>query len=98
MSTAVRTVAIGEPLTYGDVVAVSRDDARVNLIQQGRVRIVDVRRFVDTMAASSEPVYGISTGFGAMANKQIPPEQRTQLQRSLIQSHAAGSGPIVERE
>lgn len=43
-------------------------------------------------------MYGVSTGFGALATRHIPPEQRAQLQRSLVRSHAAGSGPAVERE
>ena len=45
-----------------------------------------------------DPHYGVSTGFGALATLHIPPERRVQLQRSLIRSHAAGSGPEVERE
>ena len=45
-----------------------------------------------------EPHYGISTGFGALATRYIAAERRAQLQRSLIRSHAAGSGPEVERE
>ena len=40
----------------------------------------------------------MSTGFGALAKVQMPTEKRQQLQRSLIRSHAAGSGPEVERE
>ena len=44
------------------------------------------------------PHYGISTGFGALASTSIPKEQRAQLQKSLIRSHAAGAGPEVERE
>ena len=40
----------------------------------------------------------MSTGFGALATRHIPVELRTQLQRSLIRSHAAGSGPEVEPE
>ena len=40
----------------------------------------------------------MSTGFGALASRHIPRESRTQLQRSLIRSHAAGSGQEVERE
>jgi histidine ammonia-lyase len=43
-------------------------------------------------------VYGISTGFGALATRHIPMDKRAQLQRSLVRSHAAGSGPEVERE
>ena len=44
------------------------------------------------------PHYGVSTGFGALATRHIPAELRAQLQRSLVRSHAAGSGPEVERE
>jgi histidine ammonia-lyase len=53
---------------------------------------------VESLADDVEPRYGISTGFGALATRHIPVEQRTLLQRSLIRSHAAGSGPEVERE
>ena len=47
---------------------------------------------------TTEPHYGVSTGFGALATRHIPVERRAQLQRSLIRSHAAGTGPEVERE
>lgn len=40
----------------------------------------------------------MSTGFGALAMRHLPPGQRAQLQRSLIRSHAAGNGAEVERE
>jgi histidine ammonia-lyase len=50
------------------------------------------------MASSTEPVYGISTGFGGLATTHIPAEQRARLQRSLIVSHAAGMGAPVEAE
>ena len=55
-------------------------------------------RVVEQLADDVEPHYGISTGFGALATRHIPVEQRALLQRSLIRSHAAGSGPEVERE
>jgi histidine ammonia-lyase len=56
------------------------------------------RAIVDSLADDIEPHYGISTGFGALATRHIPTEMRAQLQRSLVRSHAAGSGPEVERE
>ena len=43
-------------------------------------------------------MYGVSTGFGALANTVIPPERTAELQTALIRSHAAGLGPEVERE
>jgi histidine ammonia-lyase len=53
---------------------------------------------VEALADGPEPQYGISTGFGALATRHIPRERRVLLQRSLVRSHAAGSGPEVERE
>ena len=56
------------------------------------------RRSSRRSAAAATPSYGISTGFGALATRHIPTEMRAQLQKSLVRSHAAGSGPEVERE
>src|SRR5690242_20833362 len=53
---------------------------------------------VERLAASPEPVYGVSTGFGSLATTPIPAERRAELQRALIRSHAAGMGEPVERE
>jgi histidine ammonia-lyase len=50
------------------------------------------------LAKAEVPVYGISTGFGALAHQHIAPEDRVQLQKSLIRSHAAGMGDPVEKE
>lgn len=84
--------------TLADVVAVARYNARFELSEDARERVSTVRRRIDALAASEVPAYGISTGFGALANKHVPLEKRTLLQKSLIRSHAAGIGPIVERE
>jgi histidine ammonia-lyase len=56
------------------------------------------RAHIESLAAGETPVYGISTGFGALANQHIAPEDRVQLQKSLIRSHAAGMGDPVEKE
>jgi histidine ammonia-lyase len=86
------------PLAPADVVAVARDGAGVELSAGARAEIAASRKVIDALAADEVPRYGISTGFGALATKHIPAERRAQLQRSLIRSHAAGSGPEVERE
>ena len=86
------------PLTEAEVVAVARHGAGVELTAEALAAIAASRAIVDGLAGDVEPHYGISTGFGALATKHIPAEQRAQLQRSLIRSHAAGSGPEVERE
>ncbi len=53
---------------------------------------------VAQLAASEQPVYGVTTGFGALATVYIPTQRREELQRALIRSHAAGLGPPLERE
>ncbi len=86
------------PLTPAEVVAVARHDAAVVVTDEALARLAHGRASIDALAASGEPVYGVSTGFGALATRYIDPEMRAQLQRSLVRSHAAGAGPEVERE
>ena len=90
-------VGIG-PVTPEDVVRVARGGAGVRLADDALAEIARSRDVVDSLAEDDRPHYGISTGFGALATTHIPAERRAQLQRSLIRSHAAGSGPEVERE
>jgi histidine ammonia-lyase len=93
------TVTLGSSgVTPEDVVAVARHDAKVTVAQEALDTVAKVRAHIDDLAHSEVPAYGISTGFGALANRHIPNELRTQLQKSLIRSHAAGMGPAVERE
>ena len=94
---SVVTVGVG-PLSFGDVLAVARDGAAVELGEDAVAAIEQAREVVEGLAAARTPAYGISTGFGALATRHIPAEKRAQLQRSLIRSHAAGNGPQVERE
>ena len=86
------------PLLAAEVVADARHDARVEVGDDAVRRITESRAHIDALAYSGQPVYGVSTGFGALANRHIAPDLRAQLQRSVVRSHAAGSGPEVERE
>jgi histidine ammonia-lyase len=91
------TVGVG-PLDPVDVVFVARDGAGVRLGDDALAAMAESRSVIDKLAADDAAHYGISTGFGALATKKIPPQRRVQLQRSLVRSHAAGTGPEVERE
>lgn len=94
-----RTVQIStHGMSIDDVVAVARDGARVEITAEALDAMARSRAQIEALAASDTPAYGISTGFGALANTHIPMEQRVQLQRSLVRSHAAGMGPAVETE
>jgi histidine ammonia-lyase len=77
---------------------VARDGAGVALAPAALAAMTRSRAVVEDLAAAPTPAYGISTGFGALATRHIPVESRARLQRSLVRSHAAGSGPEVERE
>lgn len=84
--------------TAADVIAVARHDARIEISPEVLDELANVRAHIDALASSDTPVYGISTGFGALATRHIAPADRAKLQRSLIRSHAAGMGAPVERE
>jgi histidine ammonia-lyase len=86
------------PLVPQQVVSVARDDIAVELSLDAVEAMTRSSRHVQELARSETPVYGVSTGFGALATTHIAPERRADLQRSLIRSHAAGSGDVVERE
>ena len=90
-------VGVG-PLAPDQVVAVARGGAGVRLGEEALAAIDRARAVVEELAAADTPAYGVSTGFGALATRHIPTEMRARLQRSLVRSHAAGSGPEVERE
>jgi histidine ammonia-lyase len=95
----ISTVTVGTgPVTVEDVVAVARHGAPVALSEESLAAVGRARDVIEALAAAATPSYGVSTGFGALATRHIPVEKRAQLQRSLVRSHAAGSGPEVERE
>ncbi|MCX4845707.1 histidine ammonia-lyase [Streptomyces sp. NBC_00893] len=93
------TVVVGTSgTTAQDVIAVARGNARVELSAAAVDALAAARAIVDTLAAKPEPVYGVSTGFGALASRHISQDLRGRLQRNIVRSHAAGMGPRVERE
>jgi histidine ammonia-lyase len=88
----------GEGLEPAQVVAAARRDEEVELTDQARAAMEESAAVVDRLTESSEPAYGVSTGFGSLATTPIPAERREELQRALLRSHAAGMGAPVERE
>ncbi|MCC5035209.1 histidine ammonia-lyase [Streptomyces sp. WAC 00631] len=93
------TVVLGSSgVSADDVIAVARGGARIELSAGALDALAASRRVVDALAARPEPVYGVSTGFGALAVRHIGPELRGRLQRNIVRSHAAGMGAHVERE
>jgi histidine ammonia-lyase len=85
-------------LTMEQVVEVARNGAKIEISKEALEKMAVTRAHIETLAKAEVPVYGISTGFGALAHQHIAPEDRVQLQKSLIRSHAAGMGDPVEKE
>jgi histidine ammonia-lyase len=56
------------------------------------------RAFVESLLEESGQIYGVTTGFGRLAEVVIPPRQRGDLQRNLVRSHSAGVGRPLARE
>jgi histidine ammonia-lyase len=85
-------------VTAEDVVAVARHDRPVTLGDDAHEVLERGAAVIDRLVQQPEPVYGVSTGFGALANTVIPPARSAELQLALIRSHAAGMGAEIERE
>ena len=88
----------GDPLRVEDVVAVARHGARVELTDAARERMRPARELVERLDASAEVAYGVTTGFGALADVIVDPRHRATLQRALIRSHSAGAGAALPPE
>jgi histidine ammonia-lyase len=91
------TIGIG-PVSIDDVVRIARFGAPIVIDERATEAVRASRHTIELLATDAEPHYGISTGFGALATTFIADDRRRQLQRSLVRSHAAGSGAEVERE
>jgi histidine ammonia-lyase len=92
-------VVVGEgALTAADVVAVARHGASVKLDPEAVRRIERSRELVERQLDDDRPVYGLTTGFGALADVRIAPPDLDRLQRNLIRSHAAGAGELLDAE
>jgi histidine ammonia-lyase len=87
-----------QPLSRAEVVSVAREGSTVRLSEPAERGIAATRKHIEELAAEERPVYGVSTGFGALAVRHIPSERRAALQQSFVRSHAAGAGDPVEPE
>jgi histidine ammonia-lyase len=91
-------VLTGADLTIADVEAVARHGAGVSLDAHARERMQEARDLIESLVADGAVVYGVTTGFGALASTVIAPADAPRLQENLLMSHAAGVGPAFPRE
>lgn len=72
------------------------DGARVTVSADSWKRVQQARSLVEERLRDGQPVYGVTTGFGRLANVHIDPEDSKRLQLNLVRSHAAGTGPALD--
>src|SRR3954467_3661102 len=87
---------LGRPITLLELEEGARDGRRGALCPDARERVAASRRAIDAIAAagdSAPAVYGVNTGFGALAETRIHEGDVRALQRNLVRSHACGIGP-----
>ena len=94
-----KNVTVGpDSVTPEQVIAVARHGARVELSADALDAMRSSRSIVDSIERDERAVYGVSTGFGALANTFIEPARRAELQHALIRSHSAGMGDPMPTE
>src|SRR6266536_3453781 len=93
-----RVVLSGGALRIDEVVAVARGRVPVELGDEGRKRMARAREVVERAVTEGRRVYGVSTGFGLLANTPVAPSDLRELQRRIVLSHATGSGDPLDAE
>src|SRR5579872_6564616 len=88
----------GEHLTIDEVRAVAAGGSQVSLSPAAIEKMQQSREPVERLAAGDEPIYGVNTGVGLLADVRIAREELDQLQVNVVRSHAAGVGPPLGRE
>jgi histidine ammonia-lyase len=88
----------GNSLTLQDVVQVARYHEQVTLAKEALTHIAESGQWVQQISRGNKPVYGVNTGFGIFADKNISPDDCAKLSRNLILSHSVGTGDPLNPE
>jgi histidine ammonia-lyase len=88
----------GRDLTIDNVIEVARGRRAVSLEAEAARRMGESRAVIERLVAEGATVYGVTTGFGDLADVRIEPSRTAELQRNLVRSHAAGVGEPLPDE
>jgi histidine ammonia-lyase len=88
----------GADITVADVEAVARAGAGIRLASSARARMDEAREVIERLVAAGATVYGVTTGFGALASMPIASGDVRRLQENLLMSHAAGVGEPLPKD
>lgn len=82
----------GSELTVEKLVAIARDNEKVELAPEAHERIKVCRAMLEEKLANKEVMYGTNTGIGEFSETMLNDEQVKEFQKYLIYNHAAGIG------
>lgn len=86
-----------EKLTFEVIEKLIEENLKIELSEESKEKITKCRNYLDDkMKIQKEPIYGITTGFGALHDHTISRDQLSQLQKNLVMSHACGTGDEVD--
>ncbi len=85
-------------MSLEDLAAIARRGAAVRLADESGARILRARGLVERWLQEGRIVYGVTTGFGALSDVIVPPQEARQLQMNVLMSHAAGVGSPLEED
>ena len=86
-----------EILSFDIVKKIIDNGARLELSEDAKQRILKCRAYLDKkMETVDEPIYGITTGFGALHEYNISKNELAKLQKNLVMSHACGTGDEID--
>jgi len=88
-----------KPLDLMVIQEIISKDKKLSLSESSVQRIEKCRAYLDQkIQSSSDPIYGINTGFGSLYDKKISKDDLGNLQNNLVMSHACGLGDEVPCE
>ena len=75
-------------LTFEIIERIINENLKLELAPEAKERIQRCRDYLDKKIEESEvPLYGITTGFGSLCNRNISPDELSTLQENLVKSH-----------
>jgi len=93
------TVLLGyDGMTLEELVAIARDGVPVDISADATTELVKSSRLIAKWVAGEKKVYGVTTGFGNLADVSISKSDTRRLQRNLLMSHASGVGQPLDTE
>ena len=88
----------GSHLTIQDLISVTRGNRKISISEDSKERIIKSRNIIEQLIKNDSVIYGVTTGFGKLANTRIPSDELAKLQVNLIRSHSIGFKPYIPDE